>query len=180
MRSVSGRRALGGGRMGVAPLPGATSLGTVMPPLPSADVEAAAATEPGVAAVAGLVGDKWSMLLVRSLFRGIHRFDDLQADLGISRAILADRLRRLADAGIVAREPYQERPTRYEYRLTPMGVELSPALVALVRWGNRYFGDPAHNTVLVHAPCDTEFEQGFWCRTCRTTFGPPAIKARPN
>jgi DNA-binding HxlR family transcriptional regulator len=137
-------------------------------------------TEPGVAAVAGLVGDKWSMLLVRALFRGIHRFDDLQADLQISRAILADRLRRLADAGIVEKAPYQDRPVRYEYRLTAMGVELSPALVALVRWGNRYFGDPAHNTVLVHAPCDTEFEQGFWCRTCRTTFGPPAIKARPS
>ena len=135
-------------------------------------------TEPGVVAVAALVGDRWSMLLVRALFRGIHRFDDLQADLGISRPILVERLKRLTAAGIVQREPYQQRPVRYEYRLTARGVELSPALVALVRWGNRYFGDPAHNTVLVHAPCDTEFEQGFWCRTCQTTFGPPAIKAR--
>jgi DNA-binding HxlR family transcriptional regulator len=117
------------------------------------------------------------MLLVRALFRGIHRFDDLQADLGISRPILADRLKRLCEAGIVDKEPYQQRPSRYEYRLTPMGIELSPALVALVRWGNRYFGDAAHNTVLVHAPCDTEFEQGFWCRTCATTFTPTAIRA---
>ncbi len=137
-------------------------------------------TEPGVAAVAALVGDKWSMLLVRALFRGIHRFDDLQADLGISRPILAERLKRLTDAGIVQRDPYQQRPVRYEYRLTARGVELSPALVALVRWGNRYFGDAGHNTVLVHAPCDTEFEQGFWCASCQTTFGPPAIKARPG
>ncbi|MEZ5215124.1 MAG: helix-turn-helix domain-containing protein [Ilumatobacteraceae bacterium] len=139
---------------------------------------ASASTEPGVAAVADLVGDKWSMLLVRALFRGIHRFDDLQADLGISRAILAARLKELNQAGIVDKIPYQQRPTRYEYVLTPMGVELSPALVALVRWGNRYFGDADHRTVLVHAPCDTEFEQGFWCETCQTTFGPPAIKAR--
>lgn len=135
-------------------------------------------TEPGVAAVAALVGDRWAMLLVRALFRGIHRFDDLQADLGISRPVLAERLKRLAEAGIVEKVPYQERPVRYEYRLSPMGMELSPALVALVRWGNRYFGDPSHNTVLVHAPCGTEFEQAFWCTTCRTTFGPPAVRAR--
>jgi DNA-binding HxlR family transcriptional regulator len=135
-------------------------------------------TEPGVAAVAALVGDKWSMLLVRALFRGIHRFDDLQADLGISRPILADRLRRLAEAGLVDKVPYQARPVRHEYRLTPKGQELSPALVALVRWGNKYFGEPDTNAVLVHAPCDTELEQAFWCRTCRTTFGPAAIRAR--
>ncbi len=136
-------------------------------------------TEPGVAAVAALVGDRWSMLLVRALFRGIHRFDDLQADLGISRPILAERLKRLGDAGSVERVPYQQHPVRYDYRLSPIGVDLSPALVALVRWGNRWFGDGEQNTVLVHSVCGTEFEQGFWCRTCRTTFGPSAIKARP-
>jgi DNA-binding HxlR family transcriptional regulator len=134
-------------------------------------------TDPGVAAVAALVGDKWSMLLVRALLRGIHRFDDLQADLAISRPILADRLKKLTEAGIVEKLPYQERPTRYEYVLSPMGVELSPALVALVRWGNKYFGDAEHRTVLVHAPCGTEFAQGFWCPECRAVFGPQAIKA---
>jgi DNA-binding HxlR family transcriptional regulator len=136
------------------------------------------ATETGVVAVAALVGDKWSMLIVRALLRGIHRFDDLQGDLDISRPILAQRLKRLVAAGLVDKVPYQERPLRHEYRLTPMGLELSPALVALVRWGNKYFGDPQASTVLAHAPCDTELEQAFWCRTCRTTFGPLAIRAR--
>jgi DNA-binding HxlR family transcriptional regulator len=132
----------------------------------------------GIEAVVALVGDRWSILLVRALFRGIRRFDDLQSDLGISRPVLAERLKRLQAAGVVERSPYQDRPVRYEYRLTPMGIELSPMLVALVLWGTRWFGDADH-TVLVHRPCGTELEQAFWCRTCRTTFGPLALGSRP-
>ncbi|MFZ9482648.1 MAG: winged helix-turn-helix transcriptional regulator [Ilumatobacteraceae bacterium] len=123
-----------------------------------------------------LVGDRWSILIVRAALRGIRRFDDFADDLGIARPILTNRLRRLVDGGVMAREPYQERPTRYEYRLTPAGVALSPALVALVRWGETHLADGEHDIVLVHAPCGTEFEQGFWCRTCATTFGPSAIR----
>lgn len=130
-----------------------------------------------IAVVAGLVGDKWSMLVVRDIFRGVRRFDDLQADLGIGRAVLADRLRRLTDAGILHKVPYHERPVRYEYKLTEIGVELSPMLVALLRWGDRWFGDGDPTAVLVHAPCGTEFDQAFWCRTCQTTFGPTAIRS---
>ncbi|HWL43357.1 MAG TPA: helix-turn-helix domain-containing protein [Ilumatobacter sp.] len=126
--------------------------------------------------VAKLVGDKWSMLVVRDVFRGVRRFDDIQADLGVGRAVLADRLRRLTAAGILTKAPYGERPVRYEYRLTEMGLELSPVLVALLRWGDRWLGgEPA--AVLVHAPCGTEFEQAFWCNTCKTTFGPTAIRS---
>lgn len=128
--------------------------------------------------VAKLVGDKWSMLVVRDVFRGVRRFDDLCADLGVGRAVLADRLKRLVAAGVLTKAPYGERPVRYEYRLTAMGLELSPMLVALLRWGDRWLGDGAPTAVLVHAPCDTELEQAFWCRTCHTTFGPAAIKSR--
>ena len=96
-----------------------------------------------IAAVADLVGDKWSMLVLRDVFRGVRRFDELCADLGMSRAVLTERLKRLVDAGVLTRVPYQERPVRYEYRLTPMGVELSPMLVALMRWGDRWLGDGA-------------------------------------
>ena len=80
------------------------------------------------------------------------------------------------EAGALKKVPYQERPPRYEYRLTPAGIALSPALVALVRWGDEYLADGEGDIVLVHAPCGTEFEQGFWCRTCSTTFGPAAIR----
>lgn len=130
-----------------------------------------------IAAVAGLIGDKWSMLVLRDVFRGVRRFDELCGDLGMSRAVLTERLKRLVDAGVLTKVPYQERPVRHEYRLTPMGVELSPMLVALMRWGDRWLGDGATTATLVHGPCGTELHQAFWCPTCRCTFGPAAIRS---
>jgi DNA-binding HxlR family transcriptional regulator len=118
------------------------------------------------------------MLIVRNVFRGIRRFDALHEDLGVSRPVLAGRLKRLVAAGILERVAYQDHPPRYDYVLTEAGLELSPALVALIRWGDRWFGDEP-TAVLVHADCGEEFEQGFWCRICRTTFGPGDIRARP-
>jgi DNA-binding HxlR family transcriptional regulator len=123
-----------------------------------------------------LVGDRWSILVLRAAFRGIYRFDDFCTDLGIARPILTARLRKLVDGGLLEKHPYQERPVRYEYRLTEAGVALSPAIVALVRWSDEYMADGEAQTRLVHAPCGTELEQGFWCRRCSTTFGPGAIR----
>lgn len=131
--------------------------------------------------VVALVGDRWSILVVRDVFRGVRRFDDLRADLGVSRAVLSDRLKRLVAAGVLERRRYQDHPPRDEYALTPMGLELSPMLVALLRWGDRWLGaDRDPTAVLVHAPCGTEFEQAFWCNRCRTTFGPSAVRAAPS
>jgi DNA-binding HxlR family transcriptional regulator len=123
-----------------------------------------------------LVGDRWTILVLRASFRGIRRFDDFCDDLGIARPILTARLRKLVAAGLMTKELYQERPPRYEYRLTAAGVALSPAIVALVRWGDEHLGTGPPSTRLVHAPCGTELEQGFWCRRCATTFGPSAIR----
>lgn len=134
----------------------------------------------GIEAVAGLIGDRWAMLVLRDVFRGLRRFDELCDDLGIARPVLVSRLTRLVNAGILEKVPYQERPLRFDYRLTPKGVELSPALIALMRWGDRWFGDGEPTADLVHTPCGHRFEQAFWCSTCRTTFGPDAIKARPS
>ena len=129
-----------------------------------------------------LVGDRWSILIIRAALRGVRRFDDFCDDLGIARPVLTNRLKRLVDGGVMAKEQYQEHPPRYEYRLTSAGVALSPALVALIRWGDQHLERPSTDLgaeiVLVHAPCDTELEQGFWCRRCATTFGPAAIRAR--
>jgi DNA-binding HxlR family transcriptional regulator len=123
-----------------------------------------------------LVGDRWTILVLRASFRGIRRFDDFCDDLGIARPILTARLRKLVAAGLMTKELYQQRPPRYEYRLTPAGIALSPAIVALVRWGDEHLGADTPATKLVHAPCGTELEQGFWCRRCATTFGPGAIR----
>ena len=124
-----------------------------------------------------LVGDRWSILILRAAFRGIRRFDEFCADLGIARPILTRRLRKLVGAGLLTREPYQEHPARFEYRLTPAGLALSPVLVALVRWGDQHLPSSQAKTMLVHARCGTELVQGFWCETCATVFGPGAIRS---
>ena len=123
------------------------------------------------------MGDRWSILVLRATFRGIHRFDDLCSDLGIARPILTNRLCRLVEGGVLEKVAYQQRPLRYEYRLTAAGVALSPAIVALVRWGEEHMGDGHEATRLVHSVCGTELEQGFWCRQCATKFGPSGIRA---
>lgn len=123
-----------------------------------------------------VIGDRWSILIVRAALRGIRRFDDFCDDLGIARPILTERLRRLVRNGVMIKVPYQEHPVRYEYRLTDAGIALSPVLVALVRWSEEHAPGATTPTALVHAPCGTELEQAFWCRRCRTTFGPTAIR----
>jgi DNA-binding HxlR family transcriptional regulator len=124
----------------------------------------------------GVIGDRWSILIVRAALRGLRRFDEFVDDLGIARPVLTDRLRRLVEHDVLEKVPYQERPLRYEYRLTEAGLALSPVLVALVRWSERFVPNVEPSTALVHAPCGTELEQAFWCRHCQTTFGPTQVK----
>jgi DNA-binding HxlR family transcriptional regulator len=88
-----------------------------------------------------VVGERWTLLIVRDVFLGKRRFDELQASLGIARNVLADRLNRLVDEGILERVPYSERPARHEYRLTTKGLELNVALTALRQWGDKYLSD---------------------------------------
>ncbi|MBX6367070.1 MAG: helix-turn-helix transcriptional regulator [Rhodospirillales bacterium] len=91
-----------------------------------------------VAETLDVIGEWWTLLVVRDVFRGIRRFDALQESLGIARNILARRLRALVAAGILEKRPYAERPPRYEYRLTEKGRALFPVLVTLMSWGNAW------------------------------------------
>jgi len=127
-----------------------------------------------------VIGDPWTILVLRDAFRGIRRFDELRRDLGIAKPVLADRLKRLVDAGVLRREQYNEHPPRYEYRLTPKGRDLSPALVALMRWGDAYLSADGPPVVLVHEPCGHELEQSFVCHTCDQEFTPTDIASRPG
>ncbi|MFG1626487.1 winged helix-turn-helix transcriptional regulator [Kribbella sp. NPDC049227] len=86
----------------------------------------------------GVIGDGWELLIVRDLARGLDRFDQLADSLHISRKVLTERLTGLLESGIVERTAYQDRPTRYAYRLTPRGRALLPVLVALQDWGDRW------------------------------------------
>lgn len=128
-----------------------------------------------------IIGDRWTILVLRDAFRGIRRFDDFRRDLDIARPVLADRLKHLVDHGVLERRQYQEHPPRFEYRLSPMGVELSPILVALMRWGDRHLaGDAGPPTVLVHGACGHELDQEFVCWACNQTFSPTAIRSEPG
>ncbi|MCC0098833.1 winged helix-turn-helix transcriptional regulator [Streptomyces flavotricini] len=91
-----------------------------------------------IAQALDVVGDWWTLLIVRDAARGVHRFDAFQRELGVSRKVLAERLKLLVEAGVLTREPYQERPVRHEYRLTPRGRGLLPVLVALQDWGDTW------------------------------------------
>jgi DNA-binding HxlR family transcriptional regulator len=88
-----------------------------------------------------VVGERWTLLIVRDVFLGRRRFDELQESLGIARNVLADRLNRLTDEGILERVRYSERPERYEYRLTAKGRDLDVALTALRQWGDTYLSE---------------------------------------
>lgn len=125
-----------------------------------------------------LVGDRWTLLILRDVFRGIRRFGDFCADLGIARNILADRLDRLVDHGILERVPYQDRPLRHEYRLTARGRDLSPALIALMRWGDRWAVEGEPPTLLVHDACGAELEQLLQCPRCDVEVTPAHIRSR--
>jgi DNA-binding HxlR family transcriptional regulator len=88
-----------------------------------------------------IVGERWTLLIVRDAFLGLSRFDQFQESLGIARNVLTDRLNRLVDEGILDRLRYSERPPRYEYVLTPIGRELDIALAGFRQWGDRHLSD---------------------------------------
>jgi len=88
-----------------------------------------------------VVGERWTLLIVRDVFLGLRRFDEIQENLGIARNVLTDRLNRLVDELILERVRYSERPERFEYRLTEKGRELNIALTALRQWGDKYVSE---------------------------------------
>ncbi len=93
-----------------------------------------------VAQALELVGDPWTLLIVRDVFWGYHRFNEFQERLGIARNTLTDRLGVLVDAGILSKQPYQSNPERFEYRLTDKGRALGPVIISLMRWGDEWSG----------------------------------------
>jgi DNA-binding HxlR family transcriptional regulator len=123
-----------------------------------------------VARTWSVVGERWTMLILREAFRGTRRFDAFQARLGLARTLLADRLGVLAQEGILERVPYQERPERFEYRLTPKGLDLYPVLLALMEWGDRYKVDDPPVT-LIHKGCGQAAQPHMTCSHCNEPIG---------
>jgi len=113
-----------------------------------------------------LIGERWTLLIVRDAFMGTHRFEQFQRNLGIARNVLQMRLTRLVEAGILRRVPYQERPERFEYRLTRKGVDLWPVLVALLNWGDLHGGGEGAPVVLEHRGCGGSVDDRRRCIRC--------------
>jgi DNA-binding HxlR family transcriptional regulator len=105
-------------------------------------------------------------LILREAFFGVRRFDDFQRTLGISRSVLARRLKALVDRGILERRRYQERPDRFEYRLSDSGLELYPVFLAMKAWGDRWLGDDGQSIVLHHRSCGQVTHPAMTCDRC--------------
>jgi DNA-binding HxlR family transcriptional regulator len=114
-----------------------------------------------------VLGDRWSALVLREIFLGARRFEELVAATGASRAVLSLRLRYLVDEGILHRHPYQKRPARYEYRLTRMGADLYPTALMYWLWEDQFGGKSGLPTELVHRKCEHSMRPELVCRQCR-------------
>lgn len=104
-----------------------------------------------VARALSVVGDRWTMMVLRDCFLGVRRFDQIQRRLGVTRHVLADRLKKLEHAGVLRREPYQDKPVRFEYRLTDKGKALYPVLVTLIDWANVHVPSDQKSPVTIRA-----------------------------
>ena len=128
----------------------------------------ATAAAPRVCSVASaldVIGEKWSLLVVRELILGVHRFNEIATNTGAPRDILTARLRRLEDLGVVERQSYSERPPRYEYFLTKAGRDLRPVVMALKHWGDTHVMHEQMPPVLEHR-CGELFVPRIHCAAC--------------
>jgi len=124
-----------------------------------------------IARTVDVIGEPWSPLILRDVFVGINRFDQIQADLGVSRKVLSERLGRLVDNGVLERQRYHERPPRDEYLLTEKGRELVDLLMVMVAWGDRWADDGAGPPVLYrHHACGEVSHVELRCAHCGETM----------
>jgi DNA-binding HxlR family transcriptional regulator len=134
-----------------------------------------------IAGALDVVGERWSLLIVREVLLGVRRFDEIQADLGIARNVLQTRLTKLLDQGVLEKRLYAERPPRYEYRLTEKGLDLWPTLVALMQWGDRHAAPAAGPpVVLEHRGCGGAIDDHRTCETCGARLSVTDVRALPG
>ncbi|MFA9428843.1 winged helix-turn-helix transcriptional regulator [Egicoccus sp. AB-alg2] len=134
-----------------------------------------------VARTLEVIGDRWTVLVLRDAFYGVRRFEDWVADLGIARNILTDRLGKLVDHGVLEKQPYAERPVRYEYRLTEKGKDLLPVVLSLAAWGSRWeTEDRPEAARIVHTSCDHDADPTVVCGHCGDPLRRREIRVEPN
>ncbi len=117
-----------------------------------------------VGSTLAVIGERWTLLVLRETFLGVRRFEQLQRHTGVARNILSDRLNTLVLHGILRRELYQDRPERYEYRLTEKGLDLYPVLLTIMDWGSKHLGGGAMR--LTHKGCGATVMPHLACPDC--------------
>ncbi len=127
-----------------------------------------------------VVGEWWSMLILRDAFLGVTRFDQFQERLGISRNILNQRLAGLVGAGVLAKVPYSDHPPRYDYRLTDKGRDLWPVLTAMRQWGDKYEAPDGPPVKVIHKNCGQASDAVLVCSSCGELVGPRDMRAAPG
>jgi len=127
-----------------------------------------------------VVGEWWSMLIVRDVFLGVTRFDDFQQRLGISRNILNQRLNHLVEADVLEKVPYSEHPLRYDYRLTRKGRDLWPVLTAMREWGDRHAAPDGPPLNVIHKNCGQVSGAVMVCSRCGEPLLAKDVRAVPG
>jgi DNA-binding HxlR family transcriptional regulator len=124
-----------------------------------------------------VVGEWWSMLILRDVFLGVSRFDQFKERLGISRNVLNQRLNRLVGAGVLKKVPYSTHPPRFDYRLTDKGRDLWPVLTTMREWGDKYAAPNGPPLELIHKGCGHAAETSITCSACGESIGPRDVRA---
>jgi DNA-binding HxlR family transcriptional regulator len=133
-----------------------------------------------IASALEVVGERWTVIILRDAFLGVRRFEHFRKRNGIARNVLTARLERLVEAGILERRPYSERPPRDEYLLTEKGLDLWPMLVSMLKWGDKYVYPGAPPRVLRHRGCGGEISDRRICERCDAELGPRDVTAEPG
>ena len=128
-----------------------------------------------------VLGERWTLLVIRDIFNGNRRFDQIRDNLGVARNVLSTRLQTLVDQGIIERRASQERPVRYEYFLTEKGLDLWPVLISLLHWGDRHYAEEmGPPMVIVHKDCGGEVDDRRICTRCGKALEVREARAVPG
>jgi DNA-binding HxlR family transcriptional regulator len=127
-----------------------------------------------------VVGEWWSMLIIRDAFLGVTRFDDFQQRLGIARNILNQRLTRLVEEGVLDKVPYSDHPPRYDYRLTPKGRDLWPIITAMRQWGDKHAAPDGPPLKVMHKKCGKISQAIMTCSACGDPLTARDVRAVPG
>jgi len=137
--------------------------------------------ECSVARTVSVIGDRWTLLVLRECFLRVRRFEQFQERLGITRPVLAERLQKLVEAGVLEKVTYQERPLRQEYRLTPRGLDLYPVMMAIVHWGDVHMAKDGRRPLLHrHQSCGHLFDPVMVCSECAAPLKAREVTVEPG